>query len=112
MSEPTEYPTLILEGRTYVLVPAEEFAILAGEPAWVPPGDRVPWPVVKRHLHEGVSMARAWREYLGITQQELADRMGVSQAAVSQIESQERPRAATLKKLADAFGISPEQLRG
>jgi DNA-binding XRE family transcriptional regulator len=111
MREPTDYPTLTLEGRTYVVVPAEEFAELTDGGAWVPAGDNVPWPVVKRHVEGGVSMARAWREYLGLTQQEVAERMGITQAAISQTEAQERPRAATLRKLADALGLAPEQLR-
>lgn len=111
MNEPTDYQTLTLEGRTYVVVPAEVFTQLTGGETWVPGGDSAPWPVVKRHLDTDVSMARAWREYLGLTQQELADRMGVTQAAVSQIESQKRPRQATLVRLADALGISAAQLR-
>lgn len=58
------------------------------------------------------SAIRAWREYLGLTQKEVADKMGVSQAALSQMESGEKKlRKATLEKLAKAMGLSVEQLR-
>jgi transcriptional regulator with XRE-family HTH domain len=56
-------------------------------------------------------MIKAWREHIGITQGELARRMGVSQAAVAKLEKPDaNPRDATLKKVAEALGISPAQL--
>ncbi|MEX2536293.1 MAG: helix-turn-helix transcriptional regulator [Trueperaceae bacterium] len=111
MSAPTEYPTLTLQGRMYVVVPADDFAAMTGDAAWVPAGDSAPWSVVKRHLDEDVSMARAWREHLGLTQQEVAKRLGITQGGLSQIEKQRRPRKATVEKLAVALGVSVEQLR-
>jgi ribosome-binding protein aMBF1 (putative translation factor) len=46
------------------------------------------------------------RAALGITQAELAVRMGTTASAVSRIESgQHATNAQTLKKLADAFGV-------
>lgn len=46
------------------------------------------------------------RAALGLTQAELADRMGTTASAVSRIESgQHATNAQTLKKLADAFGV-------
>ena len=46
------------------------------------------------------------RAALGITQAELAARMGTTASAVSRIESgQHATNAQTLKKLADAFGV-------
>ncbi len=45
------------------------------------------------------------RERLGLTQAELAARMGTTASAVSRIESgQHATNAQTLKKLGDAFG--------
>jgi transcriptional regulator with XRE-family HTH domain len=41
--------------------------------------------VVVVHIPSDVPLIRAWREYIGITQGELAARMGVSQAAVLNI---------------------------
>ncbi len=59
---------------------------------------------------EGVSMLQAWREYLMLTQAEMALRMGMTQAGYAQIESAKRPRKATLEKAAAALGITTEQL--
>jgi len=56
-------------------------------------------------------MARAWREHLGQTQAEVAQRAGMTQAALSQIESGEhKARKATRAKLAAALGLKLEQL--
>jgi len=61
---------------------------------------------------EVLSLIRAWREHLGLTQSEVAQRMGISQPAFAQMEaSGVRPRPATLKKIAAALGIEWEQLR-
>ena len=56
-------------------------------------------------------MIRAWRDHIGITQRELAVRIGVSQAAVAKLERPTaKPRRATLEKIAEALGISIENL--
>jgi len=48
-----------------------------------------------------------------LTQTEIASRMGISQAALSQMESGEKKlRKASLEKLAKALGVTVEQLRG
>ena len=57
-------------------------------------------------------MVRPWREYLGLTQHEVAARIGISQAALAQIERSKRPRKVTLQRLAKALGITYEQLLG
>ena len=50
--------------------------------------------------------------YLGLTQKEVAKRMGITQAALSQMEAGEKRLCkATLEKLAAALGIGVEQLR-
>ncbi|MDP2752638.1 MAG: helix-turn-helix transcriptional regulator [Rhodocyclaceae bacterium] len=54
---------------------------------------------------------RAWREYLGLTQAEVAERAGITQAALFQMESGEvKLRKATREKLAKAMGLTTEQL--
>ena len=74
------------------------------------PDEGTPWQVAERHIFEGVSKAKAWREYLGLSQEEVATRLGVSQAALSKTENAKRPRAETLARLARALGIRKEQL--
>jgi len=59
---------------------------------------------------DGVSMLHAWREYLMLTQAEMAMRMGMTQAGYAQTEAAKRPRKATLEKAAVALGITTEQL--
>ncbi len=55
---------------------------------------------------DGFSPMRAWREYLGVSREELGRRLAVSPAAVTQMEARSaRPRAATLKKVAAVLGI-------
>ena len=78
----------------------------------MPEGDAIPHEVVGLTIKKGYTLVRAWREYLGLTQKEVAKRMGITQAALSQMEAGEkRLRKATLEKLAAAMGISVEQLR-
>ncbi|MBS3966892.1 MAG: helix-turn-helix transcriptional regulator [Truepera sp.] len=86
--------------------PLEEYNRLTGHPR-IPESPYTPFEVVTRHIDEGISKAKAWREYLGLTQQQVAKR-----AALSKLEKQKRPRRATLERLAQALGISVEQLRG
>lgn len=58
-----------------------------------------------------MSLARAWREHLGLTKQLVAKRMGISPAALEQIEARSaKPRKATLAKVAAALGVRVEQL--
>ncbi len=56
-------------------------------------------------------MIKAWREHLGMTQQELAVKAGVTQPAIAKLErAGASPREATLKKLAKAMGLIMEQI--
>lgn len=74
-------------------------------------GTWIPHDIVKATLLGDVSMIRAWREYFNLTQQELAERAGMSQPALARVEKIDtKPRMTTLKKLAAAMDISVEQL--
>ena len=72
--------------------------------------DSVPHDVMRSVLRENYSLARAWREHLGLTQEEVAARMGITQPALAQIEAANTPRKATRQKLATALGILESQL--
>jgi len=76
----------------------------------IPNNDLIPHEVVMMTLRLGMSQARAWREYLGLTQDEVATKMGVTQSALAQMETSTKPRKATRQKLAEALGINVEQL--
>ena len=70
----------------------------------------VPNAVVNMVFDAPMSAAKAWRDYLRLTQAEVAARMGITQAAYAQMESARRPRKATLAKIAAAMGLEVEQL--
>lgn len=54
---------------------------------------------------------REWRTLRGLTQQELADKAGMTQNSVSRIELGDiAPLPRTLVKLADALGVKTWQL--
>ena len=69
----------------------------------------IPHEVVSR-IVDGATPIRAWREYLNLTQEEVAVRMGISQPAFAQQESVAKPRKATREKIAKAFSITASQL--
>jgi DNA-binding XRE family transcriptional regulator len=70
----------------------------------------IPHEVVTLMVDNDWTITRAWREHLGITQAEMAERLGVSQSAYSQQEANPKNRKSTREKIAEALGILPEQL--
>lgn len=113
MNTPIDIQIIRKNGHpAFVVIPYEEYIrVFPGNP-WVPEGDLIPHEVVGLTINKGYSLIRAWREYLGTTQKEVAAKMGVTQAALSQMESGEKKlRKTTLEKLAAALGISVEQVR-
>lgn len=108
MNARTDFQTILGEdGKpAFVVVPYAQFLRMSGGFA---PGT-VPNAVVGMVFDDGMSAVKAWREYLRLTQAEVATRMGVSQAAYAQMESAKRPRKATLIKIAAALGLEAEQL--
>lgn len=120
MIEPTKIQTIYQGGvPAFVVLPFIDFArehpveaeAIKTQKPWIPEGDGVPHAIVGKVVKEGQTYLRAWREYLGLTQAELAMKAGITQAALSQMESGEsRLRKATRVKLAAAMGITPEQL--
>lgn len=68
-----------------------------------------PNEVVKANVR-GDSLVKAWREYYGLTQTDLAEKAGMKQSALARIEKSGSARTSTLKKLAKAMDISVEQL--
>lgn len=60
--------------------------------------------------HMGLKIGGA-RRLVGITQQELADRLGVTKQAVSKLEQTEKVDDERLGKVAEALGVSLEGLK-
>jgi DNA-binding Xre family transcriptional regulator len=72
-------------------------------------GPLIPHAVVSAMV-DGVTPIRAWREYLGLTPEDLAKRMGISPAALALLEDTPEVSAMTREQIAAALGIAPEQL--
>lgn len=70
----------------------------------------VPHEVVAAMVENDWTPAKAWREHLGLTQAEVASRLGISQPAYAQQESSDKLRKSTRDKIAEALGILPAQL--
>jgi DNA-binding XRE family transcriptional regulator len=90
-----------------VVVPYERFRRMKGGFTH----GSVPNEVVNLSFERGVSAMAAWREHFGLTQAEVATRIGITQAAYAQMERVKQPRKATLEKVAAALGLEVEQLR-
>lgn len=109
MSIPTKHQVIEKDGKPlFVLVPYDEYV---RDVARGTAKTYLPHAVVEKAAVEGKSMVRAWREHKKMSQAELAGRLGITQAACSQLEkSQDRMRASTLRRIAAALGITEEQL--
>ena len=57
-----------------------------------------------------ITPCRAWREYLGLTQATIAERLGITQSAYAQQENSDKLRKATRDKIAKALGLHASQL--
>jgi len=114
MNKPTNVQIINQDGRpAFAVIPYEEYVRTFRKAPRIPESGNIPNDVVWLSVDKGYTLARAWREYLGLTQSEVASRMGISQAALSQMESGEKKlRKASLEKLARALDIMVEQLRG
>ena len=83
-------------------------------PRWKPRGPEtkmsLPHELVKR-LIAGDHPMKVYREYRGLTQAELAERVGLSKIYVSQIETGKRNGSTkTLKRIAHALGVGLDDL--
>lgn len=109
MNARTEFQIIVgQDGKpAFVVVPYDRFRRMQGGFT----RGTVPNAVTNAAFDRGVSPIAAWREHLGVTQAEVASRVGITQAAYAQMERAKRPRKATLEKVAAALGLEAEQLR-
>ena len=109
MNVPTDIQ-IIRDGAgnpAFVVLPYEHWVKQKGITAGL-----IPDEVVGAVIEGGKTPVRAWREYLVFTQEELAVKAGMTQAALSQIESGEHKiRKGTREKLARAMGITASMLQ-
>lgn len=62
----------------------------------------------KKHVGRNLQKVRV---YLGVKQDALATDTGMSQQAISKIEQQDEIEDESLKKIAEALGVSPELIK-
>ncbi len=102
-----EYKALIEKAEAYDdLMGLSEFhrALEAGQE------ELIPSEVVER-LVSGQSPIKVWRQYRGLSQAQLAEAIGVSQAYVAQLETGQRQGKPDLfKKMAEALGVVVDDL--
>ncbi len=73
--------------------------------------ETIPATVARRVFVEGLVPIRAFREWRGLTQQDLADRIASSKSYISQLETGHRaPGLQTLRKIARALDVPVEML--
>ena len=112
MSAPTDPQVILLDGKpAFAVLPWDAYEELtkyrdkAEHDIWFPQS------VVEANAVREESLIKAWREYFGLTQKQLAERAGIKQPALARLETgKSTPRTSTLKKLADAMDLSIEQL--
>lgn len=109
MNARTEFQIIVgADGKpAFVVVPYDQFRRMQGGFTQ----GTVPNEVVNLAFERGMSPMAAWREHFKLTQAEVAQRIGVAQAAYAQMERVKSPRKATLEKVAAAIGLEVDQLR-
>ncbi|MEC6833045.1 helix-turn-helix transcriptional regulator [Photobacterium toruni] len=99
---------------TFAVIPYEKYLELTNDLSVADTDDSniyIPQEVAEIMLINDLSFIAAWRKHLKISQKELASRMGITQAAVSQMEKLDAtPQRKSLEKCALAMGISVAQL--
>ncbi|WP_442782809.1 helix-turn-helix domain-containing protein [Collimonas fungivorans] len=99
----------ILKGEdglpVFAVIPYDEYLSMSQHN-----GPTIPNEVVGKVIKEEMSPIRAWREYLGLTQVEVARRLGITQPAYAAQENSDKLRKSSREKIAQALGIVLEQL--
>lgn len=70
-----------------------------------------PFVHIANMADEDRNYLRAWREAKGLTQEELADKVGTTKAVISLLENEKRPLSSKwLRKFGDALGTTPGRI--
>ncbi len=91
----------------FAVIPWSDYLILTGQKE----KPTTPHEVVSLMIEEDISPMKAWRKYLNMTQQQVAKKMGVSQANINKVENKKnKPKKSTRVNYANALGIAPSLL--
>lgn len=93
----------------FAVIPWENYMQLS-EARPIDLANGVPEAVVSLVFDKHYTPIKAWRTHLKLTQEQVATRLDISQAAYSQHETNDNIRPATLAKIAKALGVTLEQL--
>lgn len=109
MNVPTDVQIIEQGGKpAFAVVPYDQWLEMISER-----DENILFPdeVVGYHFEEGLSLIAAWRKYKNLSQKDLADKLGITQPAMAQIEKPgAKPQRKTLQKVAAALGLSVQQL--
>jgi DNA-binding XRE family transcriptional regulator len=95
----------------FVVVPYAEYQALKKQKSGDWWGENIPHEVVGNIEINGLNPIKAWRLFLKLTQQQVADKIGMKQSAYSRIENNKTlPKQITLEKIAQGLGINLNQL--
>jgi len=97
-----------LGNPTFAVLAWEDYEALVEQTAPKEPG--IPAEVVDLAMDHDWSAAHAWREYLQLTQTQVAQRMGVTQGAYAQLEVKKNIRKSSRQRIAAALGLHESQL--
>ncbi|MBA4502303.1 helix-turn-helix domain-containing protein [Marinobacterium marinum] len=90
----------------FAVIPYDEYLVLLRANQ-----RHLPARVVEMQTEGGLSRIAAWRSYRGMSQSELAERLGITQSSVARLERVDvTPRQRTLERVAIALGCTVEQL--
>lgn len=116
-----------IEGKQVVIIPADDYRVLLekaemlddvaaydrAKDALAAGDDELVPAVVANAILDGESPVRIWRQHREMSQVQLAEATGISQAYLAQIETGKREGTLTLyRSLADALGIDLDDLVG
>ena len=106
--------TIMENGKpAFAVIPYDQFKLICNQMdnrKVMYASDEIPHEVVSYIFEKHYSIVKAWRLYLRMNQKEAAEKIGITQGALSQIEKSESNQQGTLQKIADAWGIHVEQL--
>lgn len=73
--------------------------------------ETIPNDVVNIMIDQDISLQAAWRVHSGLSQYDVAEKLGMTQSAISQLERKEsKPQRKTRERLAKLYGCRPAQL--
>ena len=111
MNEPTNVQIIEQNGvPLFAVIPYEEY-LQAFPEKTADDNTLIPHEVVSIAIDKDCNLLKAWRLHMGVTQKDLSAKIGISQAALSQMEKADNNlRNSTLNKLATAMGLTVDQL--